>query len=82
MAKLDTLFVTDGELAKRLGLTLDQLKTALPAAEKSGFPMKDPLFADRRYWPACVAWLDGRYGIRHEAATGPYAPDGKESWKD
>ncbi|EJB07521.1 hypothetical protein Rleg9DRAFT_6535 [Rhizobium leguminosarum bv. trifolii WSM597] len=82
MAKSDTLFVTDGELASRLGLTLEQLKVALPAAEKSGFPIKDPSFADRRYWPACVAWLDRRYGLRGQGAGGPYVPDGKENWKD
>ncbi|MGR9136877.1 winged helix-turn-helix domain-containing protein [Rhizobium leguminosarum] len=81
MAKSDALFVTDGELARRIGLTLDQLKIAIPAAEKAGFPMKDPLFADRRYWPACVAWLDRRYGLR-VGAGGPYVLDGEEHWRD
>ncbi|MBA5801807.1 winged helix-turn-helix domain-containing protein [Rhizobium changzhiense] len=82
MAKSGALFVTEGELASRLGLTLDRLRIALPAAEKSGFPVKDPLFADRRYWPACVAWLDRRYGLRADRASGPYVPDGKEHWRD
>lgn len=81
MARSDALFVTDGELASRLGLTLDQLKIALPAAEKSGFPVKDPLFADRRYWPACIAWLDRRYGLRAERASGPDVPDEIEPWR-
>ncbi|TBA86279.1 winged helix-turn-helix domain-containing protein [Rhizobium ruizarguesonis] len=75
-------FVTEGQLAERIGLTLDQLKIALPAAEKAGFPTKDPLFADRRYWPAVVAWLDRRYGLRPEGYTGPYAVDGRENWGD
>ncbi|TCA28417.1 winged helix-turn-helix domain-containing protein [Rhizobium leguminosarum bv. viciae] len=73
-------FVTEGQLAERLGLTLDQLKIALPAAEKSGFPVKDPLFADRRYWPACVAWLDRRYGLADDKG-GSFVPDGREHWK-
>jgi hypothetical protein len=81
MARSDALFVTDGELAARLGLSLDQLKIALPAAQKAGFPVPDPLFADRRYWPACVAWLDRRYGLLRDASRGPYEPDGVEKWK-
>lgn len=79
MAKSDILFVTEGQIAERLGLSLDALKTALPAASKEGFPQPDPLFANRRYWPACLAWLDRRYGLRK--SDGPYAPDGVEDWK-
>ncbi|MGO6665139.1 winged helix-turn-helix domain-containing protein [Rhizobium ruizarguesonis] len=78
MARSDTLFVTDGELSRRLGLTLDQLKIALPGATKAGFPVPDPLFANRRYWPACVAWLDRRYGL---GAQGLPGLDGVERWK-
>ncbi|MGO7036069.1 winged helix-turn-helix domain-containing protein [Rhizobium ruizarguesonis] len=72
-------FVTDGQLAERIGLTLDQLKIALPGATKAGFPVPDELFANRRYWPACVAWLD-RHCFRH--AGGPYVPDGQENWSN
>ncbi|KRB61596.1 hypothetical protein ASE04_21170 [Rhizobium sp. Root708] len=76
----DLIFVTEGQLAKRLGLTLDMLKTALPAATQAGFPDPDPLFANRRYWPACSAWLDRRYGLSG-SADGPYPPDEQEPWK-
>ncbi|MBY5879832.1 winged helix-turn-helix domain-containing protein [Rhizobium sp. BT-226] len=75
-------FVTEGELAERIGLTLDQFKIALPGATKAGFPVPDELFANRRYWPACVAWLDRRYGLRPDGAGGPYVPDGEEHWRD
>lgn len=72
MAKSDTLYVTDAQLAERLGLSFDQFKTALYALEQGGFPM----FANRRYWPAIRAWLDRRYSLN---AHGPYGPDELES---
>lgn len=63
MAKSDKLFVTEAECADRIGLSTEQFKIALPAATKSGFPMKDPLFNNRRYWPAIQAFLDKRNGL-------------------
>ncbi len=63
MAKSDTLFVTDAQCAERMGLTSDQFGIALPAALQAGFPVPDPLFGKRRYWPAVKAWLDRRYGM-------------------
>lgn len=79
MAKFDSLFVTEAQCAERLGLSTDQFKTALLAATKSGFPMPDPLFENRRYWPAVRAWLDRRYGMGAEGSTPP-GLDGKENW--
>lgn len=81
MMKMTKLFVTDAECAERMGLTTEQFKIALPAATQAGFPMKDPLFADRRYWPAVRAWLDQRYGLLGENGHGPLAPDEQEPWK-
>lgn len=81
MAKFETLFVTEAQCAERLGLSTEQFKTALLAATKSGFPMKDPLFENRRYWPAVRAWLDRRYGLYGSDVHGPYAPDEQEPWK-
>ncbi|WP_426227408.1 winged helix-turn-helix domain-containing protein [Pararhizobium sp. DWP3-4] len=80
MAKSDALFVTEGQCAERLGLTTEQFKIALPGATKSGLPTPDPLFANRRYWPAVKAWLDGRYGMGPEGSAPP-GLDGKENWK-
>ena len=81
MVSGDASFVTEGQLAKRLGLTVEMLKTALPAATQAGFPAPDPLFANRRYWPACCAWLDRRYGLSSDEPQGPYSPDEPEPWR-
>ncbi|NRP19908.1 hypothetical protein LPJGGPFB_03166 [Ensifer adhaerens] len=87
MAKSDALFVTEAQCAERLGLSLDQFKMALLAASKSGFPMPDPLFANRRYWPAVKSWCDRRYGINGSSTPpdgnrikAPPGLDGNENW--
>lgn len=81
MAKSDALFVTEAQCADRLGLSLDQYKTAIIAASKAGFPQPDPLFGNRRYWPAVRVWLDRRYGLHGAEIHGPYPPDAEEPWK-
>lgn len=80
MTARDALFVTEDQIAKRIGLTADQLKTALPALAKSGFPMPDPLFENRRYWPACQAFLDRRYGLASSSLQANPGLDGEERW--
>lgn len=81
MSKSDALFVTDAECARRIGLTTDQFKGIVSTLAKSGFPDKDLLFANRRYWPAVRAWLDKRHGIgRTSGITAPPGPDGAENW--
>jgi hypothetical protein len=60
-ARNDGLFVTDAELLRRLGVPEKrgyQTLAILDENPKSGFPQKDPLWADRRYYPAVVAYLD------------------------
>jgi hypothetical protein len=81
MVSKDASFVTEGQLAKRLGLTLEVLKTALPAAAREGFPQPDGLFGNRRYWPAVCAWLDRRYGLAQDEPKTPYPPDEQEPWR-
>lgn len=76
-----SLFLTEGELAARMGIDLPILQTALPALTKAGFPVPDPLFANRRYWPACEAFLDRRYGLSSSSPQGAPALDGVEPWK-
>lgn len=80
MSKSTTLFVTDAQVAERMGLSADQLKAALPALDKIGFPMPDPLFENRRYWPACQAFLDRRYGLTSSSPHAIPALDGEEKW--
>lgn len=81
MSKSDALFLTEGELAARMGLKLDVLKTALPALSQAGFPSPDPLFDGRRYWPACQAFLDRRYGLASSSPGAIPALDEVEPWK-
>jgi hypothetical protein len=80
----DSLFLTEGEIAKRIGIELDVFKTAIHALTQQGFPLPDPLFANRRYWPACEAFLDRRYGLSPQSGQGNTALpsiDEEEPWK-
>jgi hypothetical protein len=81
MARSDVLYVTDAECAERIGVTTEEFKSIVPVAEKSGMPTKDPLFKNKRYWPAVRAWLDRRYGLSKDKPHAPYARDEKEPWK-
>jgi hypothetical protein len=80
MAAADILMLTDGECARRIGMTAEEFKDVVPALEKSGFPRPDPLLKNRRYWPACMAWLDRRYGIAPSSSSAIPALDGEETW--
>jgi hypothetical protein len=66
----DTLYVTDAELIRRMGVPEKIAREAIRALDAnrvSGFPQKQKLFGDRRYYPACVAWFDKTSGlIPHE----------------
>jgi hypothetical protein len=62
----DKLWVTDAELIRRLGVPEKIARMAINALDrepKSGFPKKQALWGDRRYWPAVKAWFDDRYGL-------------------
>ncbi len=82
MAKSDKLFVTEAECAERTGLSSDEFKLIVSTLEKSGFPLPDPVFKNRRYWPAVRVWLDRRYGMSEgRGLIGIPALDGEENWK-
>jgi hypothetical protein len=72
------LFITDGEIAKRVGLSFAEWVMIAGALEKSGLPLPDPLFKNRRYWPAVRLYLDRRAGIRQD--NSPLVRDGEENW--
>ena len=57
------LFVDDAELHRRLACNMgkDAFSAAIKQLEREGFPPKILLFR-RRYFPACVEWLDEKYG--------------------
>ncbi|MGJ4908878.1 winged helix-turn-helix domain-containing protein [Bradyrhizobium sp. HKCCYLS2033] len=64
MAEL-TLFVTDAEMIRRLGVPEKIARAAIRALDRdrgSGFPPKRKLWGDRRYWPAVQQWCDRAYG--------------------
>lgn len=71
------LFVSDTELIRRLGVGEKTARVAIRELERNrGFPKKDALFADKRYWPAVKAFLDRRSGV---SLGTPFVPDGKET---
>lgn len=78
--KKDPLFVTDAQIIERVGITKAEWETTLLALEKDGFPAPDPMFGNRRYWPACRVFLDRRYNLEPSSAQGNPALDGEERW--
>jgi len=64
---ITTLWVTDAELIRRLGVPeklARQAIRALDALKNSGFPQKSKLWGGRRYWPAVRAYLDRTNGLK------------------
>lgn len=64
------LFVTDIELIERLDVPEKIAREALRALDKtpgSGFPPKQKLWGDRRYWPAVLAFFDRASGLTMDA---------------
>lgn len=62
----ETLWVTDAELIRRLGVPERPARVAIHALDanpRSGFPRKQKLWGDRRYWPAVRAYLDRTNGL-------------------
>ncbi|KTQ85103.1 hypothetical protein NS365_04710 [Aureimonas ureilytica] len=77
----DKLFLDDKEIAARLGVRAAMFPSIAQVLEKDGFPRRDPLFEDKRYWPACRSYLDRRQGVRQDDDGAlPLNPDGKENW--
>lgn len=59
----DARFMTEGEIAKELGITTAEFKAALPKLIQEGFPLPDIRFFNRRYWPRVKLFMDWRYGL-------------------
>ena len=57
------LFVSEIELYRRLGVGPKTGRLAVHALEPHGFPRKQPLFGNKRYWPAVRYFLDRYYGL-------------------
>jgi hypothetical protein len=57
----DKLYVTDVELIRRLGVPYRLGRRVIAGLDQdrlSGFPPKQKLWGNRRYWPHVSAWLD------------------------
>lgn len=55
----ETLWVTDAELIRRSGVPEKVARATLRAMDKnplSGFPKKNKLWGDRRFWPDVVEY--------------------------
>jgi hypothetical protein len=70
------LFLCDAEIARRLGVSDDKLRTIVKALEREGFPKRD-VWMGGRYWRAVVAFFDRRYRIA-DGGSWPL-PDGKNN---
>lgn len=58
------------------GVMMRSWRETATILERNGLPKKDPLFGNRRYWPAVERWLKAYNGISSE--SGASAPDEKE----
>jgi len=81
VAKADKLYVTNAECAERIGISTDEFNAIEATLTKAGFPLKDPLFNNRRYWPAVRAYLDKRNGLASAFIGTPGPPDEPGPWK-
>jgi hypothetical protein len=72
---VDELFLSEGEIARRLGQTPSGWAAIAKILERHGLPCVDPLMGGR-YWPAIRAFWDQRYGISNVVAS---QPDGGEN---
>lgn len=67
----ETLFVTDAEIIRRTGVPEKVMRVTIRSLDKngaSGFPRKQPLFGNRRYWPSVKSYLDRLHGVKLAAS--------------
>ena len=63
-ARPETLFISDAEMYRRIGVSEKIGRYAVRELEKRQiFPPKDPLFGNKRYWPAVRVFLNARAGL-------------------
>ena len=62
----ETLFVTDAELVRRIGVPEKIARSVIKQldARSGDWPKKQKLWGDRRYWPAVRAYLDRHGGLK------------------
>jgi hypothetical protein len=57
MNKAPRIYMSDKEIAPLVGLTVGEWAATALVLEKHGLPRCDPLFNDRRCWPAVEQYL-------------------------
>jgi len=56
------IYLTDKQIASRLGVSPDKWDSIAPVLEREGAPRRDALFDDKRCWPALLEFLVKRAG--------------------
>ena len=77
MGRQEPVYLTDGQIAARVGVTTSEWQAVVKVLTREGLPQPDPLFGNRRYWPAVKAWFDRRAGL---GSHGHIVNDGEENW--
>jgi hypothetical protein len=69
IAEPETLWVTDAELIRRMGVPEKVARDALRAldAQRSGFPQKNKLWGNRRHWPSVKAYFERQEALKMAA---------------
>lgn len=68
-----TLFVTDAEMIRRLGVPENEAYRIIRELDAkkhaTGFPQKVALWGNRRYWPAVEQYFENTYGLKRPKET-------------
>lgn len=82
MPKVEPLYLTEAEIAARVGVAPADWQHIASTLEKSGLPRASQLFGGKRYWPAVRDFLDRWEGRRAVSAPSNPARDGVETWEN
>jgi hypothetical protein len=74
------LFPNEAEVARRLSQDPASWASKALILEREGFPRIDPLMGGR-YWPACTAWWNRRYGLATVEVSQPDQGEDLEALK-
>ena len=69
------LFPSEQEIARRFSQDPSSWPAKALSLEREGFPKVEPLMGGR-YWLACIAWWNRRYGVSSVEVS---QPDGGEN---
>lgn len=58
-----TIYLNDNDIAERLGVDSVKWESVAVVLERSGLPRRDPLFDEKRCWPAVLEFLLRRAGV-------------------